>query len=382
MLHLITGLPGSAKTAFTLHYFLSVKGRPKYATYIPGFDYEKHGVEKIESLPEWVNLPDGSIIFCDEGQKWLRPRRKDAAAESWLTDLETHRHEGIDIYVTTQHPMFIDVHFRRLVGEHIHYFRPYNTQKLIAKRLWQKCQDDPDDFSAKNEAEITHVSVPKSIFSEFTSTSVDTHKFKIPSKLVKAALAILIIFGLAFYFGFDFFSRSLSLASGATSASPAPVAVQPSPAASAPAPAPASSDAGFYAQSRSNSDKALTAADFVPVHPLAPWSAPFYASQAKPVAVPRFSGCLQIRDKCRCFTQQGTSLDVDRHQCDLIVAGQGSMPFDPFKDASPERVLPRSTTSKPLVHEDSISVESSNVSSRTFDVLGPSGFIPGQNPDS
>lgn len=378
-LHLVTGLPGSAKTAFTLHYFLSVAGRPKYATFIPGFDYEKHGVEKIESLAEWVNLPDGSLIFCDEGQKWLRPRRKDAPAEAWITDFETHRHKGIDIYVTTQHPMFIDIHFRRLVGEHIHYFRPYNTQKLIAKRLWQKCQDDPDDFSAKNEAEITHVSIPKSIFKEYTSTVIDTHKFKIPTKLIKAGIALLIVFGLALYFGYDFFTRSLSLASGATSSSPAPVADSVKSTALADGVAPGS---GFYSESRANSDKALSVADFQPVHPLAPWSSPFYASHAKPVAIPRFAGCLQISYKCRCFTQQGSALEVDREQCSLIVAGQGAMPFDPFKEASAERLPPRPAPPKPLAREDSISSESSNVSSRTFDILGGSGFIPGENSDS
>lgn len=378
MLHLITGLPGSAKTAFTLHYFLSVTGRPKYATFIPGFDYEKHNVEKIESLAEWINLPDGSLVFCDEGQKWLRPRRKDAAAELWVTEFETHRHKGIDIYVTTQHPMFIDVHFRRLVGEHIHYFRPYNTQRLIAKRLWQKCQDDPDDFNAKNEAEVTHVSIPKSIFNEYTSTVVDTHKFKIPSKLVKAAVALLLIFGLSIYFGYDFFSRSLTLAAGATS----PAAAVPAPSASpVPMAPPVADDPAFYGQSLSNSDRRvkLKAEDFQPVHPLAPWSSPFYASHAKPVSIPRFSGCMSIGERCRCFTQQGTALEVAGDQCALIVAGHGAMPFDPFKEASEERSLPpRASTSRPaLPREDSISTNSSNVSSRSFDILGNSGFIPG-----
>lgn len=34
MSRLVTGLPGAGKTAFTLHEFLQVKDRPKYATYI------------------------------------------------------------------------------------------------------------------------------------------------------------------------------------------------------------------------------------------------------------------------------------------------------------------------------------------------------------
>ena len=63
MLYLITGVPGAGKTSFTLADFLAIENRPKYATPVNGLDYAKHNIEKIDSLEEWVHLPDGSAIF-------------------------------------------------------------------------------------------------------------------------------------------------------------------------------------------------------------------------------------------------------------------------------------------------------------------------------
>ncbi len=207
MLYLITGVPGAGKTSFTLADFLAIENRPKYATPVNGLDYAKHNIEKIDSLEEWVHLPDGSAIFCDEAQQFLRPKRKDAVSPEWVTDFVTHRHRGLDFYCTTQHPMFIDIHFRRLVGEHVHYHRAYGS-RLIAQRKWQRCIDDPNDFHVLQEAEIKHLTLPKHIFKEYKSTTVDTHKFKIPRKLVIAFSVLLLLGGTSAYLASGFLGKA------------------------------------------------------------------------------------------------------------------------------------------------------------------------------
>jgi zona occludens toxin len=342
MLHLITGVPGAGKTSFTLAHFLSIENRPKYATPINGLDYAKHNVEKIESLEEWPNLPDGSVIFCDEAQQFLRPKRKDAVSPEWVTDFETHRHKGLDFYVTTQHPMFIDIHFRRLVGEHIHYHRAYGS-RLIAQRTWQRCVDDPNDYHATQEAEIKHLTLPKHIFSEYKSTTVDTHKFKVPRKLVIASVVLLALISVSIYSG----SGLIAKYGSSLSSSPAQEKTLDSNSKTI-------SDNGVYSASRANvEDKPLTVADMTPVLATMPYTAPYYKDIAQPVAFPRFAGCLrsfhkaQQKEVCRCVTQQGTTLAVPLDQCAAVVDSDG-MPFDPFRSEQNTQQLASAANPNPV----------------------------------
>lgn len=348
MLKLITGVPGAGKTSFTLADFLKIENRPKYATPVNGLDYAKHNIEKIESLEEWVHLPEGSVIFCDEAQQFLRPKRKDAVSPPWVTDFETHRHKGLDFYCTTQHPMFIDIHFRRLVGEHVHYHRAYGS-RLIAQRKWQRCIDDPNDFHATQEAEIKHLTLPKHIFSEYKSTTVDTHKFKIPRKLVIAFSVLLVLGSTAAYLASGFLGKAASNISKSSEETTkqgqvSPVAAQ-------------NQNNGLYGSSLANAEnKPLTIEDFAPVLPTMPYTAPYYKDIAQPVTFPRFAGCMRSFHKtkqaeiCRCVTQQGTTLSVPLEQCDAVVDGDG-MPFDPFRSeqvahSSPVELQPVKKTSE------------------------------------
>ena len=328
MLHLITGVPGAGKTSFTLSDFLAIENRPKYATPVNGLDYAKHNIEKIDSLEEWVHLPEGSVIFCDEAQQFLRPKRKDAVSPEWVTEFETHRHRGLDFYCTTQHPMFIDIHFRRLVGEHVHYHRAYGS-RLIAQRKWQRCIDDPNDYHAMQEAEIKHLTLPKHIFKEYKSTTVDTHKFKVPRKLVLALSVLLLLAGTSAYLASGFLGKAAD--NVAKSKDDKQTQGQFSPVASQ------NQSTGLYGASLSNADdKPLTIADMTPVLPTMPYTAPYYKDVAQPVTFPRFAGCMRSYHKmlqkevCRCVTQQGSSLSVPLDQCSAVVDGDG-MPFDPFR---------------------------------------------------
>jgi len=330
MLHLITGVPGAGKTSFTLDEFLKIENRPKYATPVNGLDYAKHNIEKIDSLEEWVHLPEGSVIFCDEAQQFLRPKRKDAVSPEWVTEFETHRHRGLDFYCTTQHPMFIDIHFRRLVGEHVHYHRAYGS-RLIAQRKWQRCIDDPNDFHALQEAEIKHLTLPKHIFKEYKSTTVDTHKFKVPRKLVVALSFLLLLGGISAYLASGFLGKAADNIAKSKEDAPTIQAQGQGPAVAS------GQNTGLYASSLNNAqDKPLTIDDFTPVLPTMPHTAPYYKDVAQPVTFPRFAGCMRSFHKtkqqevCRCVTQQGTTLAVPLEQCASVVDGDG-MPFDPFR---------------------------------------------------
>ncbi|MBK7300286.1 MAG: hypothetical protein IPI79_07875 [Moraxellaceae bacterium] len=114
---------------------------------------------------------------------------------------------------------------------------------------------------------------------------------------------------------------------------------------------------GLYGSSLANAeDKPLTIADFTPVLPTMPHTAPYYKDVAQPVTFPRFAGCMRSFHKtkqaeiCRCVTQQGTTLSVPLEQCDAVVDGDG-MPFDPFRSeqvahSSPVELQPVKQTSE------------------------------------
>ena len=68
MIILITGSLGAGKTSNTLWdlvYNPKFKGRPKFATYIEKFDYEKCGFEQIDKndLENWVKWTDPKDDF-------------------------------------------------------------------------------------------------------------------------------------------------------------------------------------------------------------------------------------------------------------------------------------------------------------------------------
>ncbi len=325
MLHLRTGLPGSFKTALALFDFLEIKNRPKYATLIKGFDYEKHNVTRIDDLTDWMSLPDGSVVFVDEGQQFLRPRKREAELPKWIADFETHRHRGFDFFVTTQHPMFIDIHFRRLTEDHVHHHR-FSSAKRASCRTWSSCQDDPDDVRSMKKAQIAFRKPPKWIFDEYESTVLDTHKFKIPPKLMFWLPVILCVFAFSIYQLYPVFKKYFHSTTSLT-----PVIHQTSDKStnvSNPLVSQSQSTNGL-SNSSDSSNAPLKPSDFVPVTELAPWSAPVYRQSAHIESVPVFVGCIEMAGNCKCTTQQGTILNVEKNICMAVIHGD-AMPFNPF----------------------------------------------------
>lgn len=366
MIRLITGLPGAGKTSNTLAEFLQVQGRPKYATFINGFDYAAHNVIPLDKLDDWQDLPDGALVFCDEAQQFLRPRGPKDRVPDWVAAFETHRHRGFDFWLTTQNPMLIDVHVRRLTGEHWHYYRPFGF-KSVSLLKWEEVKDNPRDPREIQLAQKSRVKLPPAVFQHYKSTVVDTHKPKIPKKLIYMLSALLIGFLLVGGGVWKLSDRASSMLDGNAPGQPV-VASAPS---AEPSTAPQSS--GLY--SAFNKDRPLTAADFVPVHPLAPWSAPLYREIAKPKTFPRFSGCASFNGQCKCFTQQATVVDVDQATC-LDVVVHNKRPFDPHQEpsipASDNRVASVSRSHDPSANWSEHSQAGLNASDST-------GFIP-RNP--
>ena len=198
MLTLITGAPGSGKSlraVFELKKALD-EGRPCFA------DIDGLNMPGVKPCPaDWRETPEGSFIVYDEAQK--RPEfastgRPGLSEHPSVRALNEHRHTGHDIIFCTQMPTMIHHHIRGLVGRHVHVHRGAGLS-LVNVRTWDTVQLDPNDYHAKQSADVEGWKFPKELFPLYKSSTLHTHKVRIPRKLKLAGAAIvLLLIALAF----------------------------------------------------------------------------------------------------------------------------------------------------------------------------------------
>jgi zona occludens toxin len=204
MLTLITGKPGSFKTAKTASLAMAYikEGRNVY-TNIDEFDYD--GVQKLPENNDWRNTPDGSVVIYDEAQQFdfLQYKgREKLSSDGRVKDLEVHRHSGHDIILVTQSPSFIHNHVLSLVGSHYHLHRAYG-RAYADVFLWRYAVTMPDSTGAKNKAESHEKFKPDSkVFDNYKSTTLDTHKLKIPTLYFKLGGFLLAVVSLILFMVF------------------------------------------------------------------------------------------------------------------------------------------------------------------------------------
>lgn len=378
MLILITGSPGAGKTSNTLWDFLhnpDYANRPRFCSDISGFDRALRGIGDLDALDNWEALPDGSVVLVDEAQRFLRPRSSRQVPD-WIGAFETHRHRGFDFLFITQHPSLIDSHVRRLIGRHVHYHRPFGL-KTASRYTWEHCCESPDEYNFR-KAVRERVAPNPEVFSLYKSTVLDTHKRRLPWKMlvIGGLAAAVAVGGLAYPFLF-YGSKAAAVADPAPSSPAAPVV---SPAGGSAAPVNLTPHSG---------SRAFSSADLVPRVRGMPWTAPVYDHLTEPTDFPRIAACISSVRGCHCYTQQATPVDVDAVMCRRIVR-EGV--FDPWlssrsagagateaggRIATEEQPAPGPTERPDLT---SSSTSSSNPGARTFDILGRSGFVPGSDP--
>lgn len=308
MIYLITGTPGAGKTSHTLWDFLNdktLKDRPRYATPINGLDYDAHGIERIDNIEGWQDLPDGSVILIDEADQFMPAQGR--AVPDYIRMLARHRHRGFDFYIITQMGSMINHFVRGLIEAHIHYIR-VRGDKTVSRYRWESYQSSPDNPSVKAKGIRDRLKVNPEVFDLYTSATINTRKREIPWKqiaIICAAVPALI--------GSILFTRYILLPK---TSEPAKAAVV----------APVPLQAAFTVPSNSltpDRKDAYSMADFVPRSPIDPSTAPVYDELTKPSDFPRIAACMDSKIYgCNCYTQQATPLTVPEHICrDMIKRG-------------------------------------------------------------
>lgn len=355
MIYLHTGLPGHGKTLNTIKEVDAAsveQDRPVYYHNINGLDPSKLKGQwyEFEDPHKWFELPDNSIIFVDECQHFFQPRDTRKERPDYIAHFQTHRHKGFDIHLVTQDMRFIDVEVRRLVGNHVHYWRPFGLNK-ISRYEYEKATDF-EKVSERAFAKRTIVSVDKSLFGAYTSAVGHHIKVKLPFR-VYVIVGVLLVCGFLFYRVYDRLTGS-----GEVAEAPVPQTSIQDTAKSLISGVTGS--LGFTPDAANGGTKALTAAEYVerqlPRVPDMPSSAPIYDDLTRPVSYPRLY-CLSSTDDriverararqqsvryindtlttCQCYTQQGTRYKTDFEFC-MQASTEGH--FDP---AVPDRSMSR-----------------------------------------
>lgn len=317
MLYLITGPNGGGKSlkSIELMHELHAKGINIFA-----FGYHDLKVPFAdESLHprDWKDMPPGSAMFVDEAQKVWRTRRGNREPPPELMEMEEHRYEGVDLYLISQDPSYIDSHIKGLVHKHWHCI-PYGN-KSSRVFCFSECQDNPQNMTKRAHAEFTVWAHPAKYYGCYTSAKFHMDKPKVPwrhhlPKLYKIAAALVLVWAVWAWFQPV---ESEELPEGAIAAEP-------------------SRGLGFFGGMGGNAPP-QTKEEWIALHtPLDarfPVSAPIYHGQGvqdypRPVCMASgFDGA----DSCTCLTQQGTRFEMDGIECRRMA--RFGPAFDPYRSS-------------------------------------------------
>ena len=392
MLYIRTGLPGAGKTLNAIREidtehqpdpenpFVRLYKDPDNPDLPPRTIYY-HGIPdlKVDRLKsnwvefntpdEWFNLPDGSVIVIDEAQGTFGTDIGRARVDK-VTRFETHRHQGLDIHLITQHPSLLAPAVRKLAGKHINFIRPYGRTKGIFRHEYEMCIDAPEKRVNFKMAQEAKVELDPSYFGVYKSSSIHTHKPVKPAYLklipIYAAVTILplVLIGFMFWSVISSADEEREQLRKGTTDSPESSEVLPAGSGSSVQTAtPAQPPAPSYAET------------FKPRIEGLPATAPRYDELTKPRDFPRLV-CISSTDTrtierlrprgfvatvggvkvaCQCHTQQGTRastpvpvcLDIvtngifdDTRQRQLVASGYRQGIGEPVNNAMPNQLHP------------------------------------------
>ena len=300
MFWIVTGAPGSSKTLNMISMFKTVKDRPIYF----------HGIELTEEgrrTLNWVELnkdqafewhehvPHGGIFILDEAQKIFPVKSSSSPVPPGLTELETHRKSGRDVWFLSQHPMLLHPHARKICNQHYHYSRPFNTGKPYRYHSGSGFVDPNDRKALRFECVKTKVPLDTSSYPLYVSAEVHTHEKKMPGK-IKLLYMLPIMAVLFGYLGFKFLSPSDEEQTDRAASTAATQREKP--------------DGGFFAvPSIAQREQISWAESLRPEINGIPYTAPLYRDEATKVSsVPRIAACVASKKRCQCFTQQATPI--------------------------------------------------------------------------
>lgn len=334
MITLITGGPGTGKTAWTLNEILKlqkVEDRPLFVhgirqlkiPHTPIYCKSKlcdlcqsqeieEGALYVENWPDWKE--PGALIVIDEVQRIWRPRAGSTPPHQSVSMLETHRHYGLDFWMVSQGPHLFDAFIRPLVGRHIHLMAQWNGRQQFE---WAECHQQ---LTSRGDAVKRPYTLPKRVFDLYHSAEVHTKQPKRIPMAVYGLAGSLVLLAVVLGVIYTKFSDPQHFVPE-NMRPPEPVAGQAPVAIAANTPYP--------------SNQAQAFPDFTPEQPGLAESAPAYRHLVQVKAAPLLAGCVRSKTKCRCFTAQATTYNTSEAFCNEVIKGNYFNPYIEHKPPPP-----------------------------------------------
>lgn len=343
MITLVTGGPGTGKTAFLISQLLEIKKAQPYREFFihgirnfTGFVHTTiycrsplcdlctaaeppEGAYYVEEYPDWFK--PHFLIVVDEVQR-IWPVKMLAASVEAVSRLQTHRHYGLDFWLISQSPKLIHTDVKAMVGRHLHLVGKWSGRKQYE---WPEIRDN---INARTDAVERPYKLPKEVFGMYSSAEVHTKQEKrVPLSLyalgITLVIAVLVI-------GYSIYSIKSRMAPPPVTDGKSAIPVSGS--------VPVAGDGSGVGDGFKHGSTALVSGRnlltaMTPAVDGVPWSAPFYDELTKPVSFPQIVGCVEGVKKevyqCSCYTQQSTVVTVPLSVCQSYIKHRAFNPFIP-----------------------------------------------------
>ena len=359
MIYLITGTPGTGKTAMVLSWIhkntdglftfniyerddkgkiikpevlIDTVKRPLFVNHIDELDHDYFGSqdisdEEVQSGKIWDVLPTPTeadpnlvppVLIVDEAHRLYPVRSASAKNPDYVESLAELRHHGVTLILITQHPTSIDKYVRDRVGKHVHITRAKVGTKAFS---FYEVETNLSKANLKNGIEEFY-SIDKAVWEHYKSASMHV-KFKKKMLKIIWVFPLILIFGIALIsyivmnFGnlTDFTGRNKT-----TSETEQLIASDVKvPQNDTQTHARSNEKDANYATSASQpqtlGDDKYNAQMLTPRIPEQPWSKPIYDElrQAKNMEWP--AAIIVSKGKCTAYSDQGTVLNVPDKFC-------------------------------------------------------------------
>lgn len=314
MLTLITGAPGSGKTAALVSMLAELgKDRQLYIHGIPDLAIPHVKLDEPEKWPELV--PDGAVVVIDEVQNVWRPQGPGQKIPEHISKLETHRHRGLDFYVITQGPNLVHSNVRALIGRHVHL-----RDLGFLGRWWYEWPECCDNCrTAWKGAPIKKkYKLPKQVFGKYKSASLHVKPVRSFPWVVVVLLAAILGAGLLGWMAYRSVTSKM-------------VPEKPVPVQAAAGQNAAVQNAAVGGTLGGQVDERIA---FAPRLSGRPWTAPAYDALRTVVRVPYITGAVCLNEQCDCYHHKAKLPEVSSSEC---LKWAKERPFNPYvADEKPE----------------------------------------------
>ncbi|AQV16596.1 zonular occludens toxin domain-containing protein [Acinetobacter pittii] len=306
-------------------------------------------------IHDWRDAPDGSVIVIDEIQL-VEPYKNKKSEDPMIMDLTIHRHRGFDFYIITQATRYLHPAVKELIGCHYHITRPWGWTPKVYQ--YGSARDNPNALVNKINCEAKFTFKPADrIFTLYKSTTINTHKKRIPKFIYFIGAVVVVMAGLFYHFAtkdnviYDQVTgkpaaqskapnqTSTTTQTATTTKSEFNADTECRKAANVEKPECVKWFSDITKNGSSVAPAQQTPTDQVSYNPSKPYDDQIQKSVSYQVsAKPVFSGCVKKNGRYVAYTQQGTILhDVSSSDCKKLI-DQGDRPFNYFADARTESV--------------------------------------------